>query len=290
MTAKHQDLFNQIVSGKKMPDIVRSVIPLLVYWAKYEHTKLHTYEDIMHKLGYYNGGATMLGMCLGAVHDVFSALREIEKSIPPPPALGSLVSSKEHGMPSEGFSYVVPEYSLWTDAEKKERARYYNEVAHRYPCWDEVLDMLGLEPLPAPHNEIPLSYVEQDYADFGCGEGAEHKALKEYVLKHPELVEALAGEIGQTEFHLRSGDKLDVYFPESKIAVEVKSKISNDKDLYRGLYQCVKYKATLDAEDKVDGIKSENKVILVLGREMTDDHKKIQQKLGLTVIENVKPE
>lgn len=124
----------------------------------------------------------------------------------------------------------------------------------------------------------------------GCGEGHEHKALKEYVLKHPELVGALTGEVGQAEYSLRSGDKLDVYFPASKIAVEVKSKISNDEDIERGLFQCVKYKATLDAMDKVDGITPQNKVVLVLGGKMEKPHKKVQKKLGITVIENVKPE
>lgn len=272
-----------------MPDIVRRVIPLLVYWAKYEHTKLHTYEDIMHKLGYYNGGGTMLGMCLGAVHNVFSALREVEKSIPPPPALGALVSSKGHGMPSEGFSYVVPEYSLWTDAEKKERARYYNEVAHRYPCWDKVLDILGLDPWNASDSEDSSSYVERDYAGYGGGEGPEHKALKEYVRMHPELVGAAPNEIGTAEFKLASGDILDVYFKQSKIAVEVKSRISNDDDVKRGLFQCVKYKAVLDAEDKVAGREPERKVVLVLERRMADEHKGIRAHLGLKVIDGVQP-
>lgn len=271
-----------------MPELTREVIPILVYWAKYEHTEIHAYGD-MTRLLHYEKGARFSGKLLWNVNSILSWLKENERTIPAPPLLSGLVSRKGAGIPSDGLKAIVPDYDILTDEEKREMAHNYNEVAHRYPCWDKVLDMLGLVPRDAPDSEDSSSYVERDYAGYGCGEGPEHKALKEYILKHPELVGALTGEVGETEYSLRSGDKLDVYFPKLKIAVEVKSKISNDKDIYRGLYQCVKYKATLDATDKVDGVKPENKVILVLGREMTDDHKKVQKKLGVTVVENVKP-
>lgn len=123
----------------------------------------------------------------------------------------------------------------------------------------------------------------------GCGEGSEHKALKEYVRMHPELVGAAPNEIGTAEFKLASGDILDVYFKQSKIAVEVKSRISNDDDVKRGLFQCVKYKAVLDAEDKVAGREPERKVVLVLERRMADEHKDIRAHLGLKVIDGVQP-
>ena len=88
---------------------------------------------------------------------------------------------------------------------------------------------------------------------FG-GEGAEHLALKEYVASHPNVVSAK--ESGLTEHIILSGDRVDIWFPESQIAVEIKPETSSDSDILRGLFQCVKYKATLDAEAAIIGEKS----------------------------------
>jgi len=57
---------------------------------------------------------------------------------------------------------------------------------------------------------------------------------------------------GECEYYLASGDKPDVIFLGKTItvAVEVKSRISNDADLQRGVYQCVKYRAVIRAEQK----------------------------------------
>ena len=51
---------------------------------------------------------------------------------------------------------------------------------------------------------------------------------------------------------LLSGDEVDVYFEtDGRIdLVEVKSRRSNWHDLQRGVYQCVKYRAVLDAQRK----------------------------------------
>ena len=115
---------------------------------------------------------------------------------------------------------------------------------------------------------------------FGC-EGAEHKALKEYIASHPALVGAK--ENGTTEYVLLSGDRLDVWFPNSQIAVEVKPSTSPDSDVLRGLFQCVKYKATLDAETAVMGEKPQAKVILVIGAHLSKSNQEIQRTLGISV-------
>ena len=54
-----------------------------------------------------------------------------------------------------------------------------------------------------------------------------------------------------TEHELLSGDRVDVVcFTESElVAVEVKSRDSNWQDLRRGVYQCVKYRAVLCAQE-----------------------------------------
>ena len=90
------------------------------------------------------------------------------------------------------------------------------------------------------------------------------------------------------EHILLSGDRLDVYFEltdGSKIAVEIKPSTSTDADVLRGLFQCVKYKCVLDAEDKLHGEKHDNTSILVIGGELSPENKKVQDTFGINVIE-----
>lgn len=56
---------------------------------------------------------------------------------------------------------------------------------------------------------------------------------------------------GVIEKLLRSLDEIDVWFVSSgeQLAVEVKSRRSTDPDLERGIFQCVKYRALLQAEN-----------------------------------------
>lgn len=85
----------------------------------------------------------------------------------------------------------------------------------------------------------------------GLAESEEHKALKRYVLDHPKLVLTRAkGFKGKPEVGLSSGDRLDVLFASdsSQVAVEVKSRRSNADDMRRGILQCIKYRAVLEAQ------------------------------------------
>ena len=123
------------------------------------------------------------------------------------------------------------------------------------------------------------------------GEGDEHKKLKEYVYNHPEILGIKDVKERDLEHILLSGDRLDVYLvlnDGSKIAVEIKPSTSPDSDVLRGLFQCVKYKTILDAEDKIHGEKANKSTILVIGGELSPENRKVQEVLGITVIENVK--
>ena len=70
--------------------------------------------------------------------------------------------------------------------------------------------------------------------------------------RKPSLVRpGLRAENTDTEVELLSGDRVDVVskINDRVIAIEVKSRDSNYADLRRGVYQCVKYKAVLEAQD-----------------------------------------
>lgn len=118
------------------------------------------------------------------------------------------------------------------------------------------------------------------------GEGKEHKKLKEYIYNYPERI-GIEGVIHREMEHiLLSGDRLDVYFElkdHSKVAVEIKTVSSPDADVLRGLFQCVKYKSILDAEDLVHGKKTPNKAILIIGKELSKENYKVMKALGVSV-------
>lgn len=89
----------------------------------------------------------------------------------------------------------------------------------------------------------------------------------------------------------QDGDRLDVYFEQKDgtcIAVEVKSIISDDADILRGIYQCVKYQAVLDAESKTHSRPAKNKTLLVIEGELSQENYQVKDSLGIEVIENFK--
>lgn len=87
----------------------------------------------------------------------------------------------------------------------------------------------------------------------GVGEGPNHKALRLWVLHNPEQIDSRFGDAeAVTEKELLSGDRVDVVYVVGNevLAIEVKSRDSNRNDLVRGLYQCVKYRAVLRAQER----------------------------------------
>jgi hypothetical protein len=88
---------------------------------------------------------------------------------------------------------------------------------------------------------------------------------------------------------LPSGDSLDVFFTHRKehIGIEVKSHISDSADIARGLYQCVKYQAVLEARQAANGQPQNVRTILILGGELPLELLPLKNVLGIEVFENV---
>jgi hypothetical protein len=156
-----------------------------------------------------------------------------------------------------------------------------------YPQWNWVLSSLGLSP-SVIDTKASEEIIRSDKFYGSGGEGENHKRLKEYVYNHPEVVGIKGFKKREMEHILLSGDRLDVFFELNdgqKIAVEIKPSTSPDADVLRGLYQCVKYKSILDAEDKVHGEKANNSAILVLGGELSPENRKVRDTLDIKVYE-----
>ena len=124
------------------------------------------------------------------------------------------------------------------------------------------------------------------------GEGEEHRRLKEYIAGHPSIIESNRKLMpGKTEHTILSGDQLDVFFesPEDWVCVEVKGKWSSEVDILRGIFQCVKYKAVLEAQRHYTGGKTlpTIRVVLVLGGELPESLRWLREILKVEVKPNV---
>ena len=149
-----------------------------------------------------------------------------------------------------------------------------------------MLRDLNLE--PARSN---AALVETANLPRGGGESHEHRQLKEYVRNHPEILGLRHKSKDSTyERRLPSGDSLDVSFesPHRWTAVEVKSAKSDTADHVRGVFQCVKYEAVMEAEHVSKASRKrgfEVKAILVVEGKLDRDLWSLANTLGVHVRE-----
>ncbi len=273
------DLIEKVIKTPATRANVRLALPVLIHWAQTKQPN-HTYTDLIAALGKKRFSG--VGHVLGAEQDVMEALaKELGIQIP---TLNSLIKNEKTGLPAAGFSYVEPSYNSWTDEGKRIFVKGLDEEAMNFPHWDMVLSKLGLEPLISFTPDEIASIKSSTYG--GAGEGTEHKDLKEFIYNNPETLGLENVSSAQMEYILPSGDRLDVYFElkdGGKVAVEVKSSISDDSDIIRGIFQCVKYEAVIKALSSVE-TGSIPKVIPILatGRSLSDIHQKLIEKLNIT--------
>lgn len=267
-------------------ELALKMIPILIRWAQASWDKPHYYGDLSTAIGY---GSSQIGKVLGQVLIILNELsEEYGEKIPP---LNALVQNKRTKLPEDGFDFVVPGYSELSSASKAGEVAKLNLSAHEYD-WDWVLEALELEPAKIFTETDIKKLREKSYVGFGKGEGPEHKAIKEYIADHPESIGIKKKVVfKKTEYPLPSGDQLDVYFEfrnGNRMAVEVKPSTSPNEDITRGIFQCVKYQAVMDALRAVDYGNYENSTLLVIGGKMSTSNMKLANDLGIKYIEEFK--
>lgn len=139
-------------------------------------------------------------------------------------------------------------------------------VKHR--DWNKYCNKAETEVYTFPHwkkvykKVFDETFMPEDWVDAGkerdgissgqSGEGRNHRNLRLWVKNNPGKIDNKSdGARTETEVVLKSGDRVDVviYGSDKTIAVEVKSRDSNETDLERGIYQCIKYRAVMAAMD-----------------------------------------
>ena len=271
---------------KSYQERARRALPILVRQAASQ--KPIFYEALANELGMPN--PRNLNWVLGSVGVTLQELAQTPGWGEGVPHIQSLVINQQSRLPGSGFEGFLADrlkgYKGLTPAEKRAYLDGYWHDIFAYPRWNDVLKACGLA--SAKSDAVEIIEEAKNGRSGGGGEGPEHLALKEYVRDHPRMVGLPSGfPSGLTEAPLPSGDKLDVLFyaRNKMLAVEVKSHKSNNVDLERGLFQCVKYRAVMEAERAFKGGGYSIDAVLVVGKELPDSLKPLQNSLGVEVFE-----
>lgn len=278
------NIIDDAISTEATRKNVRLMIPVMVHWAKTGHNE-HTYGDLAHAIG--KSKFSGIGHALYFVQQVLDNLST--KSSREIPTLNSLCKNAKTMLPSEGFEFVSPQYNDLDENGKRVFVKGLDSNAMNFPHWDWVLKELELKEA-VPFTEEQLEAIKNPRCIYG-GEGEEHKILKEYICQHPESINYKDVDFAEIEHILPSGDRLDVYFELSDgthVAIEVKPSISPDQDIARGVFQCVKYYAVMDALRNIECKDYEIKVLLVTAGNFSSQNKELAEELDVEYVENFK--
>ncbi len=268
--------------GKKLyQQRAEQALPLLVRQA-HAHKEI-TYKSLSNEMGMKN--PRNLNYVLGSVG---FTLRNLAKNwgedIPP---IQTIVVNKATGIPGSGGQWFAAGDG-YDKLDSKTRDLLIQEK-HRdvfiYPKWRQVLRHLKLPEVEVTYDAL---FEAAAKSGRGAGESQRHKNLKTEVCAQPELagLDSLKGK-GRIEHPLPSGDWLDVCFetPDRLAAVEVKTITSNDDDITRGLFQCVKYLAVMESVIAIKRSKQLASCVLLLEGHLPASLLGIKNALGVKVFE-----
>ena len=290
--ATYPNLISEVCRTERKAELVSMAIPILIRWAQNKISNNH-YGDLLKELG-YESRCSFIGKILGGIHEVLNELSlkpEFRNCNIKIPSLNVLCNAKSLGLPSNGFEVVSAEYNSLSIEMKRIVVEGLIAETEKFEYWDEVLRALELKP------SIVYSKTDEESVKKGghskYSESKFHKRLKKYIAENPKSIKISNVVKAENETILLSGDRLDVYFElkeNTRIAVEVKSRISPDDDILRGIYQCIKYKAVMDAENRIHGNPFKTRAILVIEGKLSESNQQIMKSLGVEVIQEFKYE
>jgi hypothetical protein len=282
---KTAKIVEPIAGDKLYQQRARLALPLLVRQA--EAGVPIFYSSLAAELGMSN--PRNLNFVLGSIGQTMERLSRAWKQKVPP--IQCLVINKATGLPGEGIGwFLVKKEDFAALPLRKKRAIVDAELGHVYtfPRWRDVLTALSLTPASPDFGAV----IAEASGGFGGGESEQHRALKEHVAGNPSVVGLPAATpAGETEFPLPSGDFLDVSFSgeDMWVAAEVKSAISDEADVVRGLFQCVKYRAVMEAVMRSEGRPQSARAVLVLESSLPLSLLPLRNLLGVEVVERIVP-
>ena len=261
-------------------------LPILVRQALAARTIY--YGELAHELGMPN--VRNLNFVLGAVGASLQRLGKAWAEIIPP--LQAVAVNRQSGLPGDGFTGFVPNPGAFKMAPTHRKKRIIGALlaeVYSYPRWLKVLEHFGAHPASV----IDLAKVLPSSVRIALGSGGEsdaHKQFKQFIASRPDSVGVThRPERTEIEHVFPSSDAVDVLFcaGNSRVAVEVKARISSYQDLLRGIFQCVKYDALLKASLSVSEPDASSRVVLALEGALPHDLRSIANTLGVEVVDRI---
>lgn len=245
------------------------------------------YQELADEMGMPN--PRNLNYVLGSVGQSLIELgSHWQDTIPP---IQCLVINQKDELPGQGFGWFMSDSADWRGLTKRQKASLTQAVMQQiyaYPKWEKVLRALELTPAKYHYADV----VGLASSRCGGGESEDHRRLKNYVQLRPGIV-GVGKRFGPgtVEKGIPSGDRLDVFFDagDEWVGVEVKSARSDNVDLVRGLFQCVKYKAVLNAMLVAEQRDTNARAVLILEGVLPASLIPLKHMLGVEVIERVVP-
>lgn len=276
------------LDGNKLYQIrARKALPILVRQAK-ARQKIY-YADLANEIDIPN--PRTLNYPLGSIGTSLKDLsKEWEDEIPP---IQCIVVNQTTELPGKGIGWFISDKKQFAKLNSKQKKALVDGVLakiYSYNKWNLVLKAFGLQPAPISEDVKKKVKRAASKNGNGGGEGEQHKELKLYIRDNPESIGVKLKRLNsETEKPLPSGDSVDVFFENKKnwIGVEVKSEISDDIDILRGLYQCVKYHAVMESYLSVLNVERDVKVILALGGEFPMSLFPVRNTLGIEVVDKI---
>jgi hypothetical protein len=278
----------------------RSLVQLVAYVSEHQGGPIGgiPYEELARRVGHVTkngkGWGHGMGFILGEMGHMLDGLHgPWGEQVPHIQSLVVNKTGQNAGLPDDGIREFWPDYPQLTHAEKTNLVRTeYEAIVNFGSRWEDVLRLLGLKPEAATPG-IPAPLGRRRFG--GGGESADHKALKEYIKAHPDIVGARENWECIVEYALPTLDVIDVFFRSERaacISVEVKSRISDFvlEDYERGIYQTIKYDAVLRAMAKHAryAIPSNIRSALVVETKLPAQYRELAKILNVQVFEGVR--
>jgi hypothetical protein len=221
--------------------------------------------------------------------EMMDRIIKVGKDAPP---LNTIVVYKGSQLPGEGAELYLKrflpsiKYKDLTDEQKRVVLEPVHEAVFNFEGWDRVAAKAFSDGLPFIEKEPERGESDGKAKRAGFGgpvESEDHLRLKKFVADNPKLFGAPEPyPKGMTEWRIESGDEIDVCFvtPDELLAVEVKSIRSQPLDLKRGIFQCVKYRAVLEAQMIAKKAEPRVRVRLVSENEFLSEHETLAKLYG----------
>ncbi len=248
-------------------------------------------EEIKHRMTVYGWPAGKIGHAINMLSD------EWGEDVPP---LNAIVVNAQTKLPGHGANSFIKRYlnrhaqRRLTDANRDALAEEVLESVRDYTEWDKVARYFGIrrllpvsELIDKKQDEEPISLPPMPKQRGGYEESETHKNLKHWAALNPRFFSTFGKfTAGKNEFDLRSGDKLDAYLVNKEIclAIEVKASNAPDSEIFRGIFQCIKYRATLRATQLAEGEPTNAQSVLVTTRPIPTEAQRLAKRLRVIIL------